>query len=268
MSSCHAPAAQAAEFKEVGDMRTPIVPAPGGISMRAPGLQLQLTPGVLLLFGLVGVTFALRLLPGSMPQHGPLVQAFAAVLLLLLLGISLVAHERAHDAVARWLDVEIRPVLHGVFGGYEVVQPSPLRAGHETLVALAGPAVSLLLAALAGAAGLALSSAAPDLAVLALYLSLMNGVLGVINLLPAAPLDGGRVLRALFTDATGSDERGTRAAVKGGNIAGALLVVLGLWLMAFHGLLLAGGWTALAGWLVHAGAVDAGRQNAARRGVA
>jgi Zn-dependent protease len=238
-------------------MRTPIVHARPLPSLRMPGLDLSLPAGVVLVFALLGATFALRLLPAALPDSGTGVHVGGALALMLLFGGCLVLHERAHALAARRLGVAIRPVLDGVWGGYEIAGGRRPDAGDEAMIASAGPAMSVLLAAALGAAGLALAPLAPAPAVVVLYLSMLNGVFGAFSMLPALPLDGGRVLRALAAGSSGSVDRGTRMAARIGNFIAAVLVVLGLWLAARHGYLLAGAWIFLAGWLLHGGAVAA-----------
>jgi Zn-dependent protease len=244
-------------------MRTLLAVGRPPSSTRLPGVGPGLSPGALLVLGLLGATFALRLMPAAMPEQGTGVHVAAAALLMLLFGVSLVLHESAHGMAARRLGVEIEPVLDGVWAGFEVADPGNVGPGDEAMIAAAGPAFSVMLAALLGAAGLALAPLAPDPAVVVLYLAMLNGVFGAFSIMPALPLDGGRLMRVLVAGSTGSAERGTRLAAAVGNIIAAVLVVLGLWLVIAHGHLLAGGWIFLAGWLLHGGAVAAAARLAA-----
>ncbi len=143
---------------------------------------------------------------------------------------SIVFHELCHAAVARAHGVRTRSITLFIFGGVAEMEEEPPTARAELLVAIAGPLGSALLAALAlgvRAAGRTAGwSDGPD--ALAGYLAGMNGVLAVFNLVPAFPLDGGRVLRAVLWLVRGDLTSSTRIAASIGAAFGSGLVVLGV----------------------------------------
>jgi stage IV sporulation protein FB len=154
------------------------------------------------------------------------------VALLLLLFLSVVLHEFGHIAVARHFGVRTGEILLLPIGGVAKLDSLPEKPAQEIAIAIAGPAVSLLIAAvlLAAAGGL---PGPPEIAGGELNLSLVaqlglaNLVLGLFNLIPAFPMDGGRVLRALIATRTGFD-RATRIAAAAGQVLAFGFGLLGL----------------------------------------
>lgn len=174
-----------------------------------------------------------------LPQAGEATALLLAATLAVLLGVSVLLHELGHCLAARWLGLPVRRVRLFLLGGISELTRRPARPRDEGLVAAAGPAVSLLLAAAAGAVWLLLEPGTA-LWLVVVELAVANAAVAVFNLLPGLPLDGGRVLRALVWSVTGRRRAGTTAAV-----VGAGLVALGLLWWALLGL--ASG--AVDGWL-------------------
>jgi Zn-dependent protease len=121
----------------------------------------------------------------------------------LALFASVVAHEFAHALVARRFGVRTAAITLFLFGGVATLDEEPPTPRAETWIALAGPGLSALLALVAFGAMLVVERIVPGrsgtaLGLLGAYLALANGVLAVFNLVPAYPMDGGRVLRALL----------------------------------------------------------------------
>lgn len=143
------------------------------------------------------------------------------VLLSVLLFTSILAHELGHSVVARARGVPIAGIDLHMFGGVAKMSAPPRSPNDEIAIALAGPAVSLLI----GGAALGINAALPF--GLLLWLGGANLMLGLFNLLPALPLDGGRVLRALLSKRRGL-LGGTRAAVTVSRVIAVLLGVAAL----------------------------------------
>ncbi len=162
-----------------------------------------------------------RLLPGAgMATSWLLAGAFAV-----LLGLSVLAHELGHCVVALRLGIPVRRLRLFLLGGLSEVARTPRKPGQEGMVAAAGPVVSM---ALAGFCGLLLLAVPPGGAawLLVIECAVANLAVGLFNLLPGLPLDGGRLLRAGVWAVTGTRAKGTRAAVFGG---GAVAVGLLVW---------------------------------------
>ncbi len=147
-----------------------------------------------------------------------------AVLLGVLLGASVLAHELGHCVAARHFGVGVVQVRLFILGGVSEIARVPTSARESAGVASAGPIVSALITAVFS--GLALIPEPRTVSwLLALQMAIANGIITAFNLLPALPLDGGRVLRAAIWQRTGSRRKGTVAAVVGGYLVGSALIV-------------------------------------------
>jgi len=203
----------------------------GGLLLfRVDGVPVLLSPSwwigslliVVLYSPLVG-----RLLPGaSAGVSWALATAFA-----LLLGVSVLAHELGHVVVALRLGMPVRRLRLFLLGGLSEVARTPTRPRHEGLVAAAGPIVSVLLAAFCGLLLVAVPPGGPVWLLVA-QCAVANLAVGVFNLLPGLPLDGGRLLRAGVWALSGTRATGTRAAVFGGGLVALALIVWALWGLA------------------------------------
>ncbi len=147
-----------------------------------------------------------------------------AALLAVLLGVSVLAHELGHCLAARSLGLGVREVRLYLVGGVSELDRSPSTPKEEALIAAAGPGVSALLAIMCGL--LVGSTSERSIGwLLLLEMALANGIVAVFNVLPALPLDGGRVLRAAVWRVFRRRRSGTVAGVAGGfAVATALLV--------------------------------------------
>jgi len=174
---------------------------------------------------------------------------------------SIVFHELMHSIVARRFRIPIRSITLFIFGGVAEMTSEPTGPMGEFLMAAAGPVASLslsfILAALAGAVG-GSAEAAPVAGVLA-YLGTLNRVLGLFNLVPAFPLDGGRMLRAALWAWRKDLTWATRIAAEAGNAFGTMLIVFGL-LQLFEGTIIEALWLFLIGMFVRGASSGAYRQ--------
>ncbi|MBU6499053.1 MAG: site-2 protease family protein [Rhodospirillales bacterium] len=180
--------------------------------------------------------------------------------------LSIVFHETAHALVARHYGIPMRGITLFIFGGVAEMAAEPRRPRDELLMAAAGPAASLALAVLLdGLSAAALAAGAPAaIAGVAGYLALLNGMLGIFNLIPAFPLDGGRILRAALWAWRGDLEWATRLAAGAGTAFGTLLIVLGL-IGVLEGDFIGGLWRFLIGLFVNAAASASYGETVARR---
>lgn len=165
--------------------------------------------------------------------------------------VSIVFHEMMHSVVARRYGLPMKGITLFVFGGVAEMSDEPPSPKAEFLMALAGPAASLVLALLLAAVGLsvvALEAPRPVSMVL-LYLAALNILLLIFNLIPAFPLDGGRALRAALWHFKGNVRWATRVTSKIGGGFGILLVVLGV-VNFFIGNFIGGLWLFLIGLFI------------------
>ena len=167
---------------------------------RIAGFPVHASPTVLLLFLLIAYTTADGLLPASAPGASSGAYWVGGVIASALLLGSLLAHELAHAIVARRHGVRVEGVTFWLFGGLARLGSDAPTPRAEWRIAAVGPATNLIFGAAAFGVGRALAAfSAPQVVVaVAGYVVWVNAMLGVFNLLPAAPLDGGRILRAVL----------------------------------------------------------------------
>ncbi len=218
---------------------------------RIAGIDVRVHWTVALIVVLASWALGASILPEVVPdQHGA---AYTAAGILGALGLmaSILAHEISHSVVARHDGVGVKRITLWMLGGVAELGGQARTAGSELRIALAGPATSaviaigsLVLAAFIGPLG------GPDLAVATIaWLGLVNGMLALFNMLPGAPLDGGRVLAAIVWRRSGDEQLARRRAAQAGGILGQLLIVGGLVMLAAFGRA-DGLWLALIGWFV------------------
>lgn len=164
---------------------------------------------------------------------------------------SLLAHELAHAVVARRAGIQVLGVTLWIFGGVTRLGGQAKTPQTAFRIAVAGPATSLLLAALfAGtAAGLRTLGVGHITVGVAWWLAGINTLLGVFNLLPGAPLDGGQVLRAWLWRRHGDPTRAAVGAARAGRTLAFVLIAFGL-LEFLAGAMVAGVWLAFIGWFI------------------
>ncbi len=160
----------------------------------------------------------------------------------------LVLHELAHSLVARSYGIEVHGIRLYVFGGVSQITSEPKRPGAELLIAIVGPLTSL---ALGGGFTLLAKNLAQNspLQIMAEWLGIINLILGVFNLIPGFPLDGGRILRALIWTANHNFLRATLWATRVGKVIAIGLILIGI-VQVFQGGDLNGLWLAFIGWFL------------------
>jgi Zn-dependent protease/CBS domain-containing protein len=215
---------------------------------------------VVITWGLAGGYF--RLVGPRQGLGTPLL--LGAISALLLFG-SVLVHELSHSLVARARGLRVRDITLFIFGGVSNISGEARTARDEFLIAIVGPLTSFGLAALFWAIaqsqgttagiGVLLGSArgfrtlSPNGAVLS-YLAVVNLVLGAFNLIPAFPLDGGRVFRSIVWGTTHRYGRATAIATVVGQGFGYLLIGFGVLRVVGFGDLMGGLWTAFIGWFL------------------
>ena len=204
-----------------GTDRTPPAGLPVG---RFFGVPLYLSPSWLLIALLITVTYE-GLITETVEDISPAGSYAVAFLFAVLLAASLLAHELGHTAVSLAFGMPVRRVVIFLLGGVSEIEKEPTEPGQEYLVAVAGPLVSLILAA-AGACFLPLTDPGSVPRAIVFLAVWSNLAVAVFNLLPGLPLDGGRLIRAGVWKLSGDRLTGTRAAAWGGR-AVALLVLVG-----------------------------------------
>jgi Zn-dependent protease len=164
---------------------------------------------------------------------------------------SLLAHELAHALTARRNGIEVDSIVLWLLGGVAQLRGEPKTAGADFRIAIVGPLTSIMLGIGFGVAAAVLGwlgVGGLPVGVLT-YLAGTNAVLAVFNLIPAAPLDGGRVLRAALWRWRGDWHAAAVSAARAGRVLGFVLIGLGV-LQVVIGAGLGGLWLALIGWFV------------------
>ena len=167
----------------------------------------------------------------------------------LLLFVSVLLHELAHSLVARARGLPVKNITLFIFGGVSNLEQEPASPGVEFQMAIVGPVVSLLIGGLSLLLFAVLRGKSPQLEAILGYLGVTNLLLGVFNLIPGFPLDGGRVLRSIIWKATGSLLKATRIASTIGQIIAYLFIFWGIW-QFFTGNILDGIWIGFIGWFL------------------
>jgi Zn-dependent protease/CBS domain-containing protein len=216
------------------------------------GFRVGFDWSILVVLALVSWSLATSFLPVGWPGYSSGAYWLAALVAGGAFLGSLVAHELSHAITARRAaGAEVEDITFWLFGGVARLRDELPTPRLQLLVAGVGPLTSLVLGlALWGLAVVLEALGAGGLVVgTVLWLALMNGALAVFNLIPGAPLDGGRVLHAILWRRHGDRTRAAITAARVGQGLGAALIGLGLFGFLFGGN--AGGlWTALVGWFV------------------
>ncbi len=250
---------------------------------RVGGIDVLLDWSLLIIVALVAMGLGGGTLPVWHPDWSPATIWLTAVAAAVLLILSVLLHEISHALVGRHQGLEVKSITLFVFGGLAHIEHEPPTWRAELWTTIVGPLVSLgigivciaaLYVGFGGSAGIddpqALLPTLGPLGTLLLWLGPVNVVLAVFNLVPAFPLDGGRVLRALLWAGTGNFARATQWASQGGRVFAWLLIAtgvamaLGVTVPVLGTGLIAGLWTALIGWFLHNAALISYQQVLAR----
>jgi Zn-dependent protease/CBS domain-containing protein len=193
-----------------------------GIVIARPfGIPVYISPYWFVIAGVFTLVYANDL---AATLHGSTRFVVAAAFVVLLFA-SVLVHELSHSVVARGYGLPVRRIVLYPLGGVSEIEREPQTPGREFLVSAAGPALSLVLSAV----GYGLEhvvTAGTIIGVLVTQLMWANLVVGLFNLLPGLPLDGGRMLRAVIWKITGRPGTSTIAAAWAGRVLAVCLFVL------------------------------------------
>ncbi len=167
----------------------------------------------------------------------------------ILLFVAVLLHELAHSLVARARGLTVRSITLFIFGGVSDLEQEPQSPGIEFQMAFVGPLVSIVIGIIALLISLPLRGTNSPVEAVLDYLFITNILLGIFNLLPGFPLDGGRVLRSIVWRITGSLGRATHIASLVGRIMAFIFILVGIYLF-FRGDVLDGIWLGFIGWFL------------------
>lgn len=250
---------------------------------RVFGIRINLDWGLLILLGLLTVNLGVGLLPAWHPEWSQALALGVGLAAAVSFTLSILVHELSHALVGRLFAIPIHSITLFIFGGAANMEEEPPTARSEFLMAGVGPLTSLAIGALCLAAtwgtlsdAMATGSSATfarlgPAATLLLWLGPTNFVLAVFNLIPAFPLDGGRLLRSTVWAATGRLDRATVLAARTGRAFAWAMIGLGAaMLLGAHIPYLGGSagqglWLGLVGWFLDRAAADSLRRERSRR---
>jgi Zn-dependent protease/predicted transcriptional regulator len=215
------------------------------------GIPIRIHFTWLIIFGLLSWTLASGYFPTHYPDLPITAYWLKGIIAALFLFGSVLVHELMHALTAQRLRVPIAGITLFALGGVSEMRQEPPSPSAEFQIAIVGPLASFVLAGLFWAVWRALDAGSPDatFAAVALYLVGLNLVVAIFNLLPAFPLDGGRVLRAIIWGITKNLRKATYIATRVGQGFAYLLIALGA-LSLFAGAGFQGIWMALIGFFL------------------
>ncbi len=253
----------------------------GGLRLgRIFGINIYIDGSWVFIFLLVTWNLAAGVFPSLHPDWGATLNWGTSIVASLLFFASVLAHELAHSVVAKSQGIPVRSITLYLFGGVSNIQREPTSPAAEFVMAIVGPLTSLVLGAIflllsgATAAGWDVITGSPTgplarldpLSTLLLWLGPINLLLGVFNLVPGFPLDGGRVLRSVLWAITNNLWVATRWASQVGQGIAWLFIIAGISMMfglsvPFFGTGFLGGlWLAFIGWFLNSAAVQSYQQ--------
>jgi Zn-dependent protease/CBS domain-containing protein len=219
---------------------------------RIAGIHVGLNWSLLVIAALIAWSLATGILPSAVPGQTSGAYWTAGVVSAFVYLASLLAHELAHSVVAMRRGVRVEGITLWLFGGVSRFSSESSSPGAQALITFVGPLTSLLLGVLFFVVSVALGGGAqPSLLRATLsWLGYINILLGVFNLLPAFPLDGGRLLQSLIWLRTGDRLRATNIAARIGMAFAFLLIAYGLVTFFVSGSLIGGVWSVFLGWFL------------------
>ena len=211
------------------------------------GIDIGANWSLVFVFALIAWTLANQVLPVDVPGQPALAYWVAGAVGAVAFYACLLAHELAHALVATRNGVKVAGITLWLFGGVSKLDGEPKNAGAEALIAGVGPLTSLAVALITFV--LALLPFPALIGDLLAWLALVNVALALFNLVPAFPLDGGRLLGAFFWWRQGTRQRGVHSAVRIGRVFAYLMIAFGVFEL-FTGSVLNGIWIAFVGWFL------------------
>lgn len=216
---------------------------------RILGIRVDIHFSLFLIVAFLTWSLATGFLPDRYPQWSAATYWSTGFVCALSLFVSVLLHELAHSLVAIRRGYRVEGITLFLLGGVSSIASESRRAVDDFVISVVGPLSSLAIAAVIGIVAVLSSGSSPAYAAVE-YVAIINLLLGLFNLLPAFPLDGGRVLRAAIWAVTGSFRRASGISTRSGQIVGLLLVGFGIY-QVIQGHALQGIWAALVGWFLN-----------------
>lgn len=218
---------------------------------RIKGIEIEINLSWLIIFGLITFTMATNYFPQNYPDLNPVTGWILGSMMAILMLLSILLHELSHSIVSINQGIGVKKITLFIFGGIAQMDKEPDNPIQELKIALAGPAMSLLLFIFFTFIYNLLNYLDVESYLIAplIYVSSVNLIIVLFNMVPAFPLDGGRVLRALIWHYQGSLQKATKITSSLGNAFGYFLVFMGLYI-TFTGNVINGIWFVFIGWFI------------------
>lgn len=229
-------------------------------------IPIRLHFSLVLVFFLIAWTLAYGFMPQYSPGMNQVNYWIMSITGTIVLFLSVLLHELSHSIVAKSYGIRVRQIMLFIFGGVSDIEEEPKEFKKEFKMAIAGPAVSLALSGIFAVfwwiTSLSPTTSPPasfyDTALIMIngiffYSAFLNLILGIFNLIPAFPMDGGRILRSLLFSRNKNYDKSTRIAVRIGIIISYVFFGLGI-LIILSGSFVSGMWIILIGWFLQNGA--------------
>jgi Zn-dependent protease/predicted transcriptional regulator len=223
------------------------------------GIDIDIHVSWIIILVLLTVSLATGWFPQLYPGWSTATYWLIAFLSSLLLFVSVLLHELAHSLVARRRGLPVKSITLFIFGGVSNIEREPKSPGIEFQISFVGPLTSLVIGVLCFLLQVPLRGSNSPLEGILYYLAVTNVLLGLFNLIPGFPLDGGRVLRSIVWRLTGNLGQATRVASLTGQVIAYLFILLGIWIF-FAGDILNGIWLGFIGWFLLSAAQSANAQ--------
>ncbi len=188
------------------------------------GINVEVHASLLILLGLLVYVFSVTPSPYGFAQFPLLYRIVLSFVAAISLFASILVHELSHSVVARRYGVKVRGIMLFIFGGVAMMEKMPKKPSEEFAVAIAGPAASIGI----GTASFLISTV-PNPAVSAFFtlFAYFNIILAIFNLIPAFPMDGGRILRSFLAERM-SYARATKIAAEVGRVLAVFMAIFGI----------------------------------------
>ena len=233
---------------------------PGSLRIgQIAGIDIYINVSWIIILVLLTWSLAVSWFPSIYPGWSVGTYWITSLIAAILLFVSVLLHELAHSVVARARGLPVHNITLFIFGGISNIEQEPPSAGVEFQMAVVGPVVSILIGIVCYLLLLPIRQINSPVAGILGYLALTNVTLGIFNLIPGFPLDGGRVLRSIIWRVTGSLRKATRIATIVGEVVAYLFILGGIWLF-FTGDIIGGIWIGFIGWFLLSSARAANSQ--------
>ena len=219
---------------------------------RIRGIEVRVQLGWVLVVALVAA-LAVGQVAGAVPELAVPVQWLLGGVVGVAFFLSAMLHDMAHAVVARRRGIDVQSIVISFFGGTTPTDPKSDIPGDELAIALSGPVVSIGAGLGLGAAALGITAIGSEIGravgEITAVVAVLNLLIGLVNIIPAYPMDGGRIVRAIAWRRTSSVTRGWTAAAMSGRLSGLIVIAIGALIFAF-GEITNGAMVALCGWFL------------------